>query len=110
MKDREDWLLQVQQSQRNIVFPDTASNEARFWKNVISGKTPLTTTQRVGLTIIALALGLPLWFIVESLASSILAWLLLAFYAGLFLLLRWRVHKALGTSKTTPRTHQRHPE
>ena len=52
---REEWLRDVEARQRNVVFPDTAQNEARFWRNLRSGKEPLTTVQRVGLGILAVA-------------------------------------------------------
>src|SRR5438034_3575491 len=89
-------MRDVEMRQRNIVFPDTAANEARFWANIISGKSRFSQTQVVGIAIIALALLLPLWFILKSLATPVISWLLLAFYGLLFLLLRWRVRKALS--------------
>jgi hypothetical protein len=52
---REEWLRDVEARQRNIVSPDTAQNEARFWRNLLSGKEPLTIVQRVGLGILAFA-------------------------------------------------------
>jgi hypothetical protein len=52
---REEWLRDVEARQRNVVFPDTAQNEARFWRNLRTGKEPLTTAQRVGLSILAVA-------------------------------------------------------
>jgi hypothetical protein len=36
------------------VFPDTAQNEARFWRNIISGQQRLTAVQIVGIVIIGL--------------------------------------------------------
>src|SRR5439155_1019781 len=30
---REEWLQDIEARQRNVVFPDTVNNEARFWRN-----------------------------------------------------------------------------
>ena len=38
--------------QRNIVFPDTVQNEARFWRNI--SKRPLNTSSKIGLALLAL--------------------------------------------------------
>jgi len=35
---REEWLQDIEARQRNVVFPDTVNNEARFWRNIIEGK------------------------------------------------------------------------
>jgi len=53
-KRDERWHLgDVDQRQRNIVFPDTVSNETRFWRNLYTGKQHLTPAQVVGVTIFA---------------------------------------------------------
>jgi hypothetical protein len=44
---RDEWLQDIEARQRNVVFPDTVQNEARFWRNV--GKQPFTTSTKVGL-------------------------------------------------------------
>jgi hypothetical protein len=80
--------------QRNIVFPDTVRNEARFWRNIATHH--LTPVQVIGVAVMGLAMLLPLWFIIKCLASSPIYWLVLTLYGILFLLLRWRVRKALG--------------
>lgn len=88
-------MREVEASQRNIVFPDTAANEARFWRNIISGKNRLSIGQIVGLCLICLALARPLWDLLEWMAYSAVAWLVLGICGSAFVLLRWRVHKAL---------------
>ena len=50
-KKRQEWLRDVDARHRNVVFPDTAQNEARFWRNLRTGN--LTVAQRVGLAILA---------------------------------------------------------
>ena len=106
-KSQAQWMRDLELSQRNIVFPDTASNEARFWKNVISGKTRFSRTQVVGLAIISLAVLWMLWYLVQSLAASFYGWLLLVAYGLMFLFLRWRVRKALATIEQGPKIHRR---
>jgi hypothetical protein len=54
-RSKEEWLQDIAARQRNIVFPDTAQNEARFWRNLIEGKGRLTIVQAVGICVIALA-------------------------------------------------------
>ena len=55
-KTPDEWTKDVAQSQRNIVFPDTAANEARFWRSIISGKGRLTGVQILGIAVIAFVL------------------------------------------------------
>ena len=52
---RDEWLHDIEARQRNIVFPDTANNEGRFWRNIAEGKRRLTAAQRVGIGILGLA-------------------------------------------------------
>jgi len=51
-KDREQWVRDIELCQRNIVFPDTANNQARLWRNVIDGHQDLTIVQWIGLFLI----------------------------------------------------------
>ena len=53
---RDEWLRDVDARQRNVVFPDTANNEGRFWRNVIDGKERLSGIQRIGILFIFLTL------------------------------------------------------
>jgi hypothetical protein len=48
---RDEWLHDIDARQRNVVFPDTVDNEARFWRNI--GKSPLRTVQKCGVVILA---------------------------------------------------------
>ena len=49
----KEWERDVVNRQRNIVFPDTVLNEARFYRNILSGSTQLTLSQRLGVLLIA---------------------------------------------------------
>ena len=55
-KNQSGWEDDVAQRQRNVVFPDTAANEARFWRNIISDKRKLTGVQLLGIAVMALIL------------------------------------------------------
>jgi hypothetical protein len=46
------WIRDLHNRQRNIVFPDTVLNEGRFYRNLVSGKTPLNTVQRIGMIVL----------------------------------------------------------
>ena len=54
---REEWLQDVETRQRNVVFPDTVNNEARFWRNIIEGKRKLSVVQKVGVGLMVLVVG-----------------------------------------------------
>lgn len=49
---RDQWLQDIEARQRNVVFPDTVQNEARFWRNL--SKRPLNTSSKIGLALLAL--------------------------------------------------------
>ncbi len=68
MKNQEEWRRDVDFRQRNIVFPDTAANEARFWQNIIAGKQKLTLVQIVGVALFIFTL---IGVIVSSIAMRI---------------------------------------
>lgn len=51
-KDQEQWMRDIELRQRNIVFPDTANNQARLWRNVIDGHQDLNAVQWIGLFLI----------------------------------------------------------
>lgn len=97
----DEFLRDVEARQRNIVFPDTASNEARFWRNVISGKTRLSTVQVVGIVLVC---GILAEWIRDILKvrTSIFTWLFLGGCGAVFLLLRWRIRKALASAHKRP--------
>lgn len=94
---RDEWLRDIDERQRNIVFPDTAANEARFWRSIIFGKSRLTTAQTIGITLMWLAVAFPLGAFLKWMTFSIYAWLALMLFAAAFLLLRWRTRKALAS-------------
>jgi len=49
---RDQWLQDIEARQRNVVFPDTVHNEARFWRNL--GKGPSSTSAKAGLIVLAI--------------------------------------------------------
>lgn len=69
---REEWLKDVDARQRNVVFPETAANEARFWRNAISGQNRLGLVQIMGITLMCITLGASIYafFSTELRASS----------------------------------------
>jgi hypothetical protein len=48
---RDQWLQDIEARQRNVVFPDTVQNEARFWRNL--GEGPSSASARAGLVVLA---------------------------------------------------------
>lgn len=111
---RDEWLRDIDNRQRNLVFPATVLNEARLWRNLLRGETPLTVCQIVGISLIALAfagglytailwqlrLSNPSDSILSRMTASFGTWILVLFMSvGLFLLLRWRIRQALRSPR-----------
>jgi hypothetical protein len=48
----QEWERDIRNRQRNIVFPDTVLNEARFFRNVVSGRAVWNPIQRIGVLLI----------------------------------------------------------
>ncbi len=66
--NKDEWLRDIDARQRNVVFPDTVQNEARFWRNLWRGNQKLTTAQLLGLFLLlamfagpAIAIPLGIW-------------------------------------------------
>ena len=92
---REVWMREVRYRQRNIVYPETAMNRARFWRNLTSRKYPFTRGQKLcfvilltflvpsfpsllAMVIVPLRGGSPVWNLLESL---LMGTFILDFYA-----------------------------
>ncbi len=52
-----EWVKDLRERQRNIVFPDTLRNEARGWRRLMKSKQPLTVVQKVGIGLLFLGMG-----------------------------------------------------
>jgi hypothetical protein len=48
---RDQWSQDIEARQRNVVFPDTVQNEARFWRNLGKGSSSLSA--KAGLAVLA---------------------------------------------------------
>jgi hypothetical protein len=51
-RTRDELLRDVYARQRDVVFPDTAQNEARFWRNIVEAPRTLTCVQVIGIVLI----------------------------------------------------------
>ena len=58
---REEWEQDIAARQRNVVFPDTVQNEARFWRNLTTGKQKLTIAQGIGVALMFLTVAAIFW-------------------------------------------------
>jgi uncharacterized membrane protein YdjX (TVP38/TMEM64 family) len=68
----EEWLRDVYDRQRNTVFPDTAANEARFWRNLFNGTRTLSGVQIAGVLVLAVAvLALVVGITIEDNGGSV---------------------------------------
>jgi hypothetical protein len=116
-RGREEWLQDINARQRNTVFPDTVENEGRFWRNLASGKQKLTIAQIIGIALMLLTVGAILWSdaawkirfaasgsIFDRLVPVVTDWaIILAVFVVFFLVLRWRVRRALLSGKRRDR-------
>lgn len=103
----EEFARDVEARQRNIVFPDTVQNEARFWRNL--GKPAFNTSAKVGLGLIALFFfgTFGTWIIRIALEdaqwkrelSTILLGVLLIF-GPIFAAIAWSTQRALRKPRT----------
>jgi hypothetical protein len=108
-KRRQEWEQDVSARQRNIVFPDTVQNETRLWRNLKSGKQKFTIVHAIGIALIFLMLIGIFWedaaprfrfatsgSIFDRLIGTFGWWaILLGVFVVFFLLLRWRIRRAL---------------
>jgi len=109
----------IEMRQRNIVYRDTLRNETRAWRNLISSKEPLSVLQVVGILLlyslvlsVLLLMGYAAFEQFHSTSGSVLnriiagfgPWVIIVLLCGaVFLLLRWRIQKALvGGNKRPP--------
>jgi|ERR1700674_5795130 len=65
-RGREEWQRDIDLRQRNVVFPDTAANETRFWRNIISGQQRLGITQVIGIILLYLAIATVVYSMVST--------------------------------------------
>jgi len=54
-RSSNEWMRDVELSQRNIVFPDTLRNEMKGWRSLITSKKPLSVLQVVALLVLYLS-------------------------------------------------------
>ena len=93
--NREEWIREVELSQRNTVFPDTVRNEVDFWRKLVSGQR-LSNVQAIGLWILAATVLAILFLIAKDMVSHPRQSIVFIVLATLvFLVLRWRIRKAL---------------
>src|SRR5215472_3946719 len=108
-----DFQRDIEMRQRNIVYPDTLRNETRGWRSLITSKKPLSALQVIGI----LAFYLSALSVLSLTGKEVLSEfreasgtsarlqvlgayvILFALIGAVFLLLRWRVRKALGAYK-----------
>jgi hypothetical protein len=106
--NQDQWLKDIEERQRNIVFPDTLRNSGRFWQNL--GTTP-STTSWIGLLILGVfyftLLAAFLWIIFQSgkVLSFILATLLIG--GPIFGGIAWATRRTLRNLQSAGRSQKR---
>ena len=105
----------IEMTQRNVVFPDTLRNETRGCRNLMTSKQPLSMVQLGALSIMFFGLvglmgelaylqfrstpGSGLSRVAAGLGGYVIVF---ALCGAVFLLLRWRVRKALAAAHRRP--------
>jgi hypothetical protein len=99
-RPREEWQHDIENRQRNVVFPDTALNEARFWRNV--GNQSWTPATKIGLGILAVGFGA---FVVRVVVALVVEGVALRMALGMLLIwgpifgaVAWATRRALRYS------------
>ncbi len=96
-RERDQWLQDVEARQRNVVFPNTVQNEARFWRNL--SKQPFTTSTKVGLGILGLFVyGFLITILVAAFRAGVgwrLAVGMILFCGPLFGAITWATRRSL---------------
>lgn len=104
-RQHEEFLRDVDDRQRNIIFPDTVQNEARFWRNL--GSPAFNTPAKIGFALIVLFFyGTAGTFIVGIVREDVrwkqeLLTLLLGFlfiFGPIFAAIAWGTRRALRNS------------
>ena len=109
----EEGMNDVHESQRNVVFPDTLRNEVSGWRRLMTSGRPLTIVQKIGIALLYLVMAVVVWVpisdklhrsagspFVDRVLAGFGTWIgLLAILGMFFLLLRWRVRRALLADK-----------
>jgi len=96
-RKRDQWLQDVEARQRNIVFPNTVENEARFWRNL--GTQRSNTSTKVGLGILGAFVYAGLITIFVAAFREGVAWRLavgmILFCGPLFGAIAWATRRSL---------------
>jgi hypothetical protein len=96
----EERANDIDDRQRNVVFPDTVQNEARFWRNV--GNQRWTPVTKVGLGILGIFVACFLGILIVAsaeegmLLTDALGMLLIC--GPIFLAIAWATRRALRNS------------
>ena len=96
-RERDQWLQDVEARQRNLVFPNTVQNEARFWRNL--SKQPFATSTKVGLGILGISVyGFLIAILVAAFQAGVgwrLAVGMILFCVPLFGAIAWATRRSL---------------
>jgi len=120
--ERDDWRRDLDARQRNVEFPDTAANEARFWRNIISGKEKLRPSQVAGIALICFTLAAAIYSYIsfqlrvsgaqgtlwERILGTFGDWLILFAVAAAVLLVSWLVRRWLKLYRSFAHSSRKH--
>lgn len=103
---REEWEQDIASRQRNVVFPDTVYNEARFWQNL--GSQPWNIWTKLGLGVLGLFVFGFLAVILRASFHEGAGWLLvlglILLWGPIFGLIAWATRRNLRNLQAARRT------
>jgi len=101
----EEWARDIEARQRNVIFPDTAQNEARFWRNL--GGQPWTPVTRAGVVILGIFvfgfIGRLLVAAFQERAAVRAVLVVVSIWGPIFLAIAWATRRALRGMKDSKR-------
>lgn len=99
---RDQCLQDIDRRQRNLVFPDTVQNEARFWRNL--GTSSWTTSTKAGMVVLGLFVAGWLSVFLRAGFENPRVWLLfplvILLWGVALVILSWALRRALRDIKS----------
>jgi len=104
-RQRDQWMQDVQDQQRNTVFPQTLVNETRLWRNILNGNATVLTW--VGLAILGLFvfgfIGFFLNIVIQAGALWVTALATLVVFGPVFGIIIWATRRNLRNLENSRR-------
>jgi hypothetical protein len=106
---RDEWLQDIEARQRNVVFPDTVQNEARFWRNL--GNRGWSASTKAGLFVLGVyVFGMLAMILIATFQAGVtwnLVLVMLLFWGPFFAAIAWATRRSLRNIQNARRRPRR---